>query len=174
MRPVRAFLRGRLDVSTPFEPDELADAIPVDLNSLEVWQVGDHLLREVLAGQDPVTVMTAEQLADRLPPGVLGHKSLAGRDQGVPAALDAHRRAPRGRRPAPSTSTSTSAAGAGSPGRCTGVYGNRVVSLGYSRLKPRQRLQTWVDVLALAAHARRRRAGPATPSAASAPGRSAP
>ena len=70
--PVRAFLRGRLDVSTPFEPDELADAIPVTLDALEVWQVGDHLLREVLAGQDPVAVMTAEQLRGTLPPGRLG------------------------------------------------------------------------------------------------------
>jgi len=32
-----------------------------------------------------------------------------------------------------------------------GVYGNRVVSLGYSRLNARQRLQTWVDLLALTA-----------------------
>ena len=36
-------------------------------------------------------------------------------------------------------------------GTVPGVYGNRVVSLGYSRLKPRQRLQTWVDLLALSA-----------------------
>ena len=54
--------------STPFEPDELADAIPVALDSLEVWQVGDRLLRELLAGQDPVAVMTAEQLRGTLPP----------------------------------------------------------------------------------------------------------
>ena len=53
MHPVRTFLRDRLDVSTPFEPDELVDAIPVSLDSLEVWQVGDHLLREVLAGAGP-------------------------------------------------------------------------------------------------------------------------
>ena len=33
VHPVRSFLRGRLDVSTPFEPDQLGDAIPVDLNS---------------------------------------------------------------------------------------------------------------------------------------------
>ena len=91
--PVRAFLRGRLDVSTPFEPDELADAIPVTLNALEVWQVGDHLLREVLAGQDPVAVMTAEQLRGTLPPGGLGERRAARRDRGVPAALGAHRRA---------------------------------------------------------------------------------
>ena len=36
-------------------------------------------------------------------------------------------------------------------GTVSGVYGNRVVSLGYSRLKPRQRLRTWINLLALSA-----------------------
>jgi exodeoxyribonuclease V gamma subunit len=31
------------------------------------------------------------------------------------------------------------------------VHGSKVVSLGYSRLKPRQRLLTWIDLLALSA-----------------------
>ena len=78
MHPVRTFLRDRLDVSTPFEPDELVDAIPVSLDSLEVWQVGDHLLRELLAGQDAEAVMTAEQLRGTLPPYRLGERALAG------------------------------------------------------------------------------------------------
>ena len=62
------------------------------LDALEKWQVGDHLLREVLAGQDPVAVMTAEQLRGTLPPGGLGAARAARRDRGVPAALGAHRR----------------------------------------------------------------------------------
>ena len=66
-------------------------------NSLEVWQVGDHLLREVLAGQDPVAVMTAEQLRGTLPPAVLGELALTGRRRGVPAAVGPHRRAAGGR-----------------------------------------------------------------------------
>ena len=36
-------------------------------------------------------------------------------------------------------------------GTVAGVYGNRIVSLGYSRLKPKQRLRAWVDLLALSA-----------------------
>jgi exodeoxyribonuclease V gamma subunit len=150
VRPARTFLRGRLDVSAPFEPDELADAIPVDLSSLELWKVGDRLLRELLAGQDPVKVMTAEQLADRLPPGLLGHRSLQAVAQecqqlwtrteqireGAARSVDVDVDLGEGRR---------------LTGTVTGVYGTRVVSLGYSRLKPRQRLQTWVDLLALTA-----------------------
>ncbi len=148
--PVRAFLRGRLEVSTPFEPDELADAIPVTLNALEVWQVGDHLLREVLAGQDPVAVMTAEQLRGNLPPGGLGELALRGvteecqtlwartvdlRD-GEPRSVDVDVDLGNGRR---------------LTGTVSGVHGNRIVSLGYSRLKPKQRLRSWINLLALSA-----------------------
>ena len=38
------------------------------LDSLEVWQVGDRLLREMLAGHSPDAVMTAELLRGTLPP----------------------------------------------------------------------------------------------------------
>ena len=94
VRPARAFLRGRLDVSAPFEPDELADAIPVDLNSLELWQVGDRLLRELLDGSGPGQ---GHDGGAARRPAAAGHprpQVPAGRRQGVPAALDPHRRAP--------------------------------------------------------------------------------
>ena len=97
VHPVRAFLRERLDVSTPFEPDDLADAIPVTLDNLEKWQIGDHLLRELLAGQDPVAVMTAEQLRGTLPPGGLGTAALDEVVARVPEAVGQHRRRTPGR-----------------------------------------------------------------------------
>nr|WP_221199916.1 exodeoxyribonuclease V subunit gamma [Nocardioides soli] len=148
--PVRTFLRERLDVATPFEPDDLADAIPVTLDSLEKWQVGDRLLRELLAGQDPVAVMTAEQLAGTLPPGGLGRAALnevveecqrlwartVDVRQGERRSVDVDVDLGDGRR---------------LTGTVPGVYGSRVVSLGYSRLNYRQRLQAWADLLALSA-----------------------
>ena len=148
MHPVRSFLRGRLDVATPFEPDQLGDAIPVDLNSLEVWQVGDHLLRQVLAGADPVAVMTAEQLGERLPPGVLGRATLEKVAQECQQLWARTAEVRTGERRSVDVEVDL-----GGGRRLTGtvpdVHGNRVVSLGYSRLKAKQRLQTWVDVLAL-------------------------
>ncbi|ANH37902.1 RecBCD enzyme subunit RecC [Nocardioides dokdonensis FR1436] len=148
--PVRSFLRQRLDVSTPLEPDEVGDAIPVSLDSLETWAVGDHLLREVLAGQDPVAVMTAEQLRGTLPPGVLGELALRGVVEesqrlfertadlrvGSPRTLDVDVDLGDGRR---------------LTGTVTGVHGSKVLSLGYSRLGAKQRLSSWVDLLALSA-----------------------
>jgi len=148
--PVREFLRARLDVSSPREAEEVLDAIPTDLDALELWSVGDRLLREVLAGQDPVAVMTAEQLRGTLPPGALGTKALqtvaeesqrlfartADLRTGTPRTLDVEVDLGEGRR---------------LTGTVTGIHGNKLVSLGYSRLKARQRLSSWVDLLAVTA-----------------------
>ena len=148
--PVREFLRTRLDVSTPLEAEEVQDAIPIDLDALELWGVGDRLLREVMAGQDPTQVMTAEQLRGTLPPGGLGTKALrtvveesqklftrtAELREGTPRSLDVDIDLGEGRR---------------LTGTVSGLYGSRIVSIGYSRLKARQRLTSWVDLLALSA-----------------------
>ncbi|MFC5177549.1 exodeoxyribonuclease V subunit gamma [Nocardioides taihuensis] len=148
--PVRTFLRQRLDVGSPLAAEEVSDAIPVDLDALEVWEVGDRLLREVLAGQDPTAVMVAEQLRGTLPPGGLGTRALtrvveesqrlftrtAELRAGTPRSIDVDVDLGDGRR---------------LTGTVGGVHGSRIVSLGYSRLKPRQRLLSWVDLLALSA-----------------------
>jgi len=148
--PVREFLRARLDVSSAREADEVLDAIPTELDALELWGVGDRLLREVLAGQDPAAVMTAEQLRGTLPPGALGTKALtkvveesqrlftrtADLRAGPPRTLDVEVDLGAGRR---------------LTGTVTGIHGNKLVSLGYSRLKARQRLTSWVDLLAVTA-----------------------
>ncbi len=149
--PVRSFLRHRLDVSLPLDDDEVGDAIPVTLDALEQWGIGDRLLREVLAGQDAVAVLTAEQLSGTLPPGGLGTQALhevareaqalyAGtvglREDGEGRDLDIDVDLGEGRR---------------LTGTVSGLFGSRLVSLGYSRLKPRQRLLAWVDLLAVSA-----------------------
>ncbi len=148
--PVRSFLRQRLDVSTPLAPDELSDAIPITLDNLEQWQVGDRLLREVLAGQDPGAVMLAEQLAGTLPPFQLGAKELtkvveesqrlfartAELRAGEPLSVDVDVDLGGGRRLS---------------GTVSGLYGSKLLTLGYSRLKPKQRLLAWIDLLALSA-----------------------
>ena len=74
--PVRAFLRSRLDVTAPLEAEETHDAIPLTLDGLERWEIGDRMLAEVLAGTNPPDVVRAEQLRGQLPPGPLGGHAL--------------------------------------------------------------------------------------------------
>ncbi|MGA8256265.1 MAG: exodeoxyribonuclease V subunit gamma, partial [Nocardioides sp.] len=148
--PVRSFLRQRLDVGMPLTVDEMSDAMPIELDGLEAWQVGDHLLREVLAGQDPAAVMTAELLRGSLPPGVLGSREL---DKVVREAQRLFERTAELREgPRRSIDVDVDLGGGRHlSGTVNDVYGPRLVSLGYSRLKPRQRLMSWIDLLALTA-----------------------
>ncbi len=150
LNPVRTFLRARLDVSAPLEAEELSDAIPIDLGGLEKWGIGDRILRDLLSGQSPQATFTAELLRGTVPPGTLGSDALAEVvaeagslqaataqvRQGTERSVDVDVELGDGRR---------------LTGTVTGVWDQRVVSLGYSRLGPKQRLSTWVDLLALSA-----------------------
>ncbi|MDN4172032.1 exodeoxyribonuclease V subunit gamma [Nocardioides sp. SOB77] len=148
--PVRAFLRRRLDVGSPRSAEEVSDAIPVDLDGLRSWEVGDRLLNELLAGQDPTAVLTAEQLRGSLPPGRLGHQKLSEVAQESEKLWN--RTADLRSGPARSIDVDVAL---GDGRRLSGVvqrvHATRIVTLSYSRLKAKQRLASWVDLLALSA-----------------------
>ena len=150
VHPVRAFLRSRLDVSAPLEAEEVADAIPVDLDGLGRWAIGDRLVTAVIAGENPYDVMLAEQLAGSLPPFRLGELTL---ERITAEVQDLYRGTTELR--AGEARAHDVAVDLGDGRRLVGtvsdVYGNRLVRVGYSRLRARQRLSTWVDLLALSA-----------------------
>lgn len=150
LHPVRSFLRQRLEVATPLAPDEVGDAMPVELDGLGGWQVGQHLLTELLAGQDAQAVLLAEQLRGTLPPGRLGIGALGGVVQQCQRLL-ASTAALREHPPRAVDVDVLLGDGRRLTGTVAGVHGAKLVTLGYSRLKPRQRLGTWVDLLALSA-----------------------
>ena len=70
--PVRAFLRQRLDVRVGDYDDEVDDDLPVELDGLGRWGVGERLLRARLEGVERRTAILAEISRGELPPGVLG------------------------------------------------------------------------------------------------------
>ena len=70
--PVRAFLRQRLGITVGDYSDEVEDALPVELDGLGTWGVGQRLLDARLAGVDPRAAALAEIARGTLPPGVLG------------------------------------------------------------------------------------------------------
>ncbi len=150
VHPVRAFLRQRLDVGVARDHEELDDALPVEIDNLQKWTVGNRVLADVLAGADPQGVLLAEQLRGDLPPQALGRRQLTeitGRaGQLITASQEARQAEPR--------SYDVTVA-LGGHRRLTGVVpdvrGHRIVRVHYSSLSPRHRLEAWVDLLALAA-----------------------
>lgn len=152
-RPVQQFLRQRLEIALLDESEAESDAIPVELDSLQQWAVGDRVLTDLLAGRSPQDALDLEYRRGLVPPRLLGWKLAKGIvDKAKPLAEMA----------------SASAAGATSKsidvnldlgggrrliGSVADVFGTRVVRTGYSRLGPRQELEAWIAVLALEATA---------------------
>ena len=114
--PVKGFFRA-LDLTLPWDVDGVSDAMPVEIDQLETWGVGDRMLDDMLRGIHPDTAREIEWRRGALPPGQLGwRKATEVRETAMNLAVAAltHRQVdaagPRRRRRA-------AAAGAGSPAR---------------------------------------------------------
>jgi exodeoxyribonuclease V gamma subunit len=148
--PAKAFLRQRLGVTMSAREEDPDDALPVELDGLAKWAIGDRLLRQRLAGTPPHACIRLEQLRGELPFGPLGNNVLAevgGRvdlllracaeEAAVePRSLDVSVALPDGRRVS---------------GTVPGVRDDAVLSVTYSTAAPKHRLAAWVRHLALVA-----------------------
>ena len=147
--PVKGFFRA-LDLTLPWDVDAVSDAMPVEIDQLETWGVGDRMLEDVVDRR--IHPDTALQLAWRrgdLPPGQLGwRKANDVRDTvmnlGV-AALTHRQVEPRAYDVAIELG-----GGRRLTGTITPVYGDRLVAVGYSKLDGKHLLESWVRLLALA------------------------
>ena len=136
--PARAFLRQRLGVSVGDFSDESQDVLPVELDPLEQWAVGQRLLDALLAGTPIADAVEIEVARGTLPPGRLALPVLA-RVRPVAEQIAAEvraRSAARLRRRRPSTSTSTLARRP--PAQRDGRRGRRRRSLRARRVLARQ------------------------------------
>ncbi|HWC26731.1 MAG TPA: hypothetical protein VG474_09120, partial [Solirubrobacteraceae bacterium] len=151
-RPVRAFLRRRLGIAVAGEDDEIDDALPVELDGLQRWAVGQRVLDEVLRGVPLDEALAAEQARGSLPPGALARAVVDGVRPIVEllAACAGEARS-EGGDPAPVDVRLDLPAGRLLSGTVPGVHGDVVLAVAYSKVDPRHRLAAWVRWLALTA-----------------------
>ncbi|MXG89088.1 exodeoxyribonuclease V subunit gamma [Nocardioides flavescens] len=147
--PVKGFFRA-LDLTLPWDVDGVSDAMPVEIDALETWGVGDRMLDDMLRLVHPDQARAIEWRRGALPPGQLGwRKATEVRETAMnlaraalthrqvqPRARDVDIELPGGRRVT---------------GTVTPVYGDRLVAVGYSRLDGKHLLESWVRLLVLAA-----------------------
>ncbi|HZD67095.1 MAG TPA: exodeoxyribonuclease V subunit gamma, partial [Acidimicrobiales bacterium] len=150
--PVRAFLRDRLGLYDTDGPDRTQDHLPVELDPLERWAVGDRLLGLRLEGASPERALAVERGRGLLPPGPLADAPLAG----VGPTVEALVAVVEGLACAGSTPGSVEVNLALPDGRVLlgtvpGVRDATIVACVYATLGPRHRLGAWVRFLALSA-----------------------
>jgi exodeoxyribonuclease V gamma subunit len=147
---VQGFLsRQRLDVALSREEEPLDDGLPVEIDSLTQWAVGDRVLQDLLAGLDPDQARQQEWRRGVLPPGFLGWRILGDVLTRARPLADEGRRL----RTQPPRSVDVDVDVGGGRrlrGTVPGVYGDRLVPVTYSRLGATHRLQSWIRLLALA------------------------
>jgi exodeoxyribonuclease V gamma subunit len=154
--PVKAFLRQRLGMSLGDRYEELGASVPVELDYLGQWDVGQRLVEARLAGADPRSCIDAELARGILPPGALAGPILDKVSRTVEEVVSA---ALQRTVPGESGSAEVNAAlpsGRVLVGTVPGIAGNVLRNVSYSRLGAKHRLAAWVRFLALtAAHPER-------------------
>jgi exodeoxyribonuclease V gamma subunit len=149
---VRAFLGQRLGVSLRDPDEKVEDALPVELDGLARWSVGQRLLEARLAGTEWDACAAAERARGTLPPGALAESALqsaeldvealvaaaleSGDGGGEPASVEVNLRLPDGR---------------ALVGTVSGVKGTRLRTATFSRVAEKHRLAAWVRLLAVTA-----------------------
>ncbi|MGW5439554.1 exodeoxyribonuclease V subunit gamma [Nocardia asteroides] len=148
--PVRAFLWQRLGLRVPEEAEDIAEQLPIELDGLAKWDLGERMLSARLTGADPAALRAAEWRRGTLPPFAFGAAVLdeveGTVDTIVRTALPDYEAAPRAVDIAIDLGNGRTLAGT-----VPEVRGETLVRTTYSRLAPKHRLAAWVSLLALAA-----------------------
>jgi exodeoxyribonuclease V gamma subunit len=146
--PVKGFFRA-LDYTLPADVDEIEDDMPVDVDDLQKWAVGERMLADMLSGMGPAKAAETEWRRGDLPPAQLGWraaKQIRDRAAGLASVAQHHRRG----EPKAYDVDIDLGAGRRLTGTVTPVFGERTVSVTYSKLRDTQLLQAWIALLALA------------------------
>ncbi|GAB5898419.1 exodeoxyribonuclease V subunit gamma [Mycolicibacterium mageritense] len=147
--PVKGFFRA-LEYTLPWDVDGVSDVIPVEIDALQEWTVGDRMLGDIMRGMTPADAQQAEWRRGTLPPGQLGwRRAIALRDQCALLAAEALRY--RGVDPQAYDIDIDLGTGRRLTGTVSPVFGERLVSVTYSKLGGKHLLASWIPLLALTA-----------------------
>ncbi|HEU5484557.1 MAG TPA: exodeoxyribonuclease V subunit gamma, partial [Microlunatus sp.] len=147
--PVKALLRERGGLPTWDDQDPITDELPVALDGLASWAVGERLLGQLRQGADPDRLTGAEWRRGTIPPRALGAKEL---EQVMRRATEvAARAAPWLVGDADSRDIALEVGDRLLTGTIGPIHGATLVAVSYSRLAARHRLSAFIRLLALTA-----------------------
>ncbi|GAB2574979.1 exodeoxyribonuclease V subunit gamma [Microlunatus antarcticus] len=147
--PVRALLRARAGLSDGGRDEAEDEQIPVELDGLQRWAIGDRMLQAHLRGADLDALSAAEWRRGSVPPRELGTRVVG--DLRTEVGTVAASAAPWTERPAERVDVLLDLGPVRLTGSVDGVRGDTAVRVLFSRPSAKHRLQAWVELLALSA-----------------------
>jgi exodeoxyribonuclease V gamma subunit len=145
-------LRRRLGITVGEYDDEIEDALPIELDDLEKYGVGNRLLNTLLHGATPQAAVDAEFARGFLPPGALGQAVIEEVWPKVGAVVGCARGILDLRTEPESVDVrAVLADGRTLSGTVSGVAGDVLRSVSYATLGPQHRIAAWVRLVALTA-----------------------
>ncbi len=147
--PVKGFFRA-LDYALPWDVDGISDAMPVEIDPLEAWTVGDRMLHDMLRGMDLKAVAEVEWRRGTLPPELLGWRKA----KEIRCSADQLATTVRHYQTVEPTAHDVAvdlSEGRRFSGTVSQVFDDHLVEATYSRLAPKHKLKAWISLVALAA-----------------------
>ena len=148
--PVRALLRERGGLYLRAHDEQPDEQIPAQLQGLERWSVGDRMLRLHLQGHELGRLRDAEWRRGLVPPRMLGVQALGQLVQEVEDVAGAAGEILTAE-PERHEVDVVLPGEVRLIGTVTGVRGEHLTRVGFSRLSAKQRLIAWLELLALTA-----------------------
>jgi exodeoxyribonuclease V gamma subunit len=148
--PAKGFLTQRVGLSMYAGDEAPAEALPVAPDGLGKWAIGHRLLGDRIAGRALDHCRQAEWRRGDLPPGALGDRLLADVLEDVEPLVAAAAEYRVGEATDQDVDVELPD-GTRVVGTVGGLYGRTALRVEYSRLTPKQRVRSWVRLVALTA-----------------------
>ncbi|HEY9292144.1 MAG TPA: exodeoxyribonuclease V subunit gamma, partial [Microlunatus sp.] len=151
--PLRFLVRSRAGLSLYEDEQPDLDTMPIELDPLQAWAIGDRMLRLQLTRVDLDQLIGAEWRRGDVPPRAIGQRALAPVAENVAEVAGRARPlltgAPRNVDINAELEVIDGSGGYSEHalvGTVAGVYDDQLITVQYSRLGPKHRLQSWIKL----------------------------
>ncbi|MEX2423837.1 MAG: hypothetical protein WD990_07660, partial [Acidimicrobiia bacterium] len=149
--PVQSFVLARMGVRLREREESRDDRLPLELNALGEWQVGDRLLAGALAGLDRAAVCDALAATGTLPVGGLADGLVSRVSADVDDVLACVDEEGLRRSPGHSVHVDLTVAGTRVVGMVPDVTDLGIERISFSKVAPKRTLRVWLDLIAATA-----------------------
>ena len=150
--PAEAFATGRLGLDLRKPEEASGEQLAVTLDGLERWGIGQRYLTELLHGVDPLVAQGAEQRRGTLPPFQLGAeilREITEKAAAIATVAEPYRTGTQSGAARDADVALTLPDGRRLTGTVGDLFGHRHVTVTFSGLKAKHKIEAWIRLLAL-------------------------